>query len=663
MKNTHIFNFRTIMLFACVLLLTNCQDYLNVVPDGVPTLENAFSNRTNAERFFYGCYNYLPNAASEMNYPGNIGGDDIWWDPDRGGGYSRQPGANIAQGLQNTSEPEQNFWEGRRGGRNMWIGIRDCNIFLENIDNVPDVQPWERIRWKAEVKFLKAYFHFFLMQLYGPIPIMDKNIEVSASPDEVKVYREPVDDVVEYIVRTLNEATKDLPLGVEEMTTEYGRATQAITTAVKAKVLVWAASPLFNGSFTPYQNFKDKRGVQLISNDNSPAAIQARWQRAAVAVKNAIDTCHRAGHFLFEFQRGLDTGFEVSDTVLMKLTIRGAVCERPSSNNGEIIFPCTNSNSGYQNLCTPIGFYSSYAGTSEVSATMKMAETFYTHNGIPIDEDPYWDYENRYELLKNEPQIIVTEDGEEVINWHKYYIGENETTAKLHFYREPRFYANLGFDRSIYELLSDLNDIVIRNRSGDTHGLRYQDCHIPTGYYIKKMVSFRIPRPGSSNNPVPYRFSIPIIRLADLYLLYAEALNETKENPNPNDSDDNNVYYWIDLVRARAGLNGVLQSWEFSNNPSKPTTKEGMREIIKRERLIELALEGQRTFDLRRWCDAEKYFNEPVRGWDYQGVKLEEYYLTTVYFNNRRFMYKDYLTPLRTEAITVNSNLVQNPGW
>jgi hypothetical protein len=88
-----------------------------------------------------------------------------------------------------------------------------------------------------------------------------------------------------------------------------------------------------------------------------------------------------------------------------------------------------------------------------------------------------------------------------------------------------------------------------------------------------------------------------------------------------------------------------------------------MREIIKRERLIELSFEGQRPFDLRRWRDAERYMNEPVRGWDFQGAKLEDYYLTRVYFNNRRFTYKDYLWPLQNNTIIVNSNLVQNPGW
>ena len=150
---------------------------------------------------------------------------------------------------------------------------------------------------------------------------------------------------------------------------------------------------------------------------------------------------------------------------------------------------------------------------------------------------------------------------------------------------------------------------------------------------------------------------MPIIRLADLYLLYAEALNETKSAPN------NDVHCWVDSLRIRAGLNGVVESWKYAKDPSKPTSKEGMREIIKRERLIELSFEGQRPFDLRRWRDAEKYMNEPVRGWDFQGQKLEDYYLTRVYFSNRKFTYKDYLWPLRSNTLVVNSNLVQNPGW
>lgn len=198
--------------------------------------------------------------------------------------------------------------------------------------------------------------------------------------------------------------------------------------------------------------------------------------------------------------------------------------------------------------------------------------------------------------------------------------------------------------------------IVIKNRSGDTHGIVYSESYIPTGYFIKKLVSFR--SGSTTTSAIPWRFSIPNIRLGDLYLLRAEVENEIKEAP------DNDVYQWVDSIRLRAGLEGVVDSWnKYSSIPGKPSTKEGIREIIKRERMIELAFEGERPFDLRRWKDAMRYQNEPVQGWDIQGVKAEDYYQVVTIFNARNFTTKDYLQPLWPNTIIKNSNLVQNPGW
>src|SRR5690606_20069951 len=102
----------------------------------------------------------------------------------------------------------------------------------------------------------------------------------------------------------------------------------------------------------------------------------------------------------------------------------------------------------------------------------------------------------------------------------------------------------------------------------------------------------------------------PEIRLADLYLMYAEALNETS-------GPVSDVHKYLDLIRKRAGLESVTDSWQkYSKNPAKPTTKDGMRAIIRRERLIELAFEGSRFWDLRRWKESARELNGPVRGWD-----------------------------------------------
>ncbi|MDR0699548.1 MAG: RagB/SusD family nutrient uptake outer membrane protein [Tannerella sp.] len=629
---------KTVKLFVLCLstfFFTDCSDYLNVVPDGVATLDNAFSNRINSEKFLFSCYNMLPNQNDPFTYPGNVGIDEIWWDVDVSGLNTRS-GARIARNDQNASDPFQNYWDGRRDGKNLWIGIRDCNIFLDNIERVPDLQNWERVRWISEVKFIKAYLHFFLLQLYGPIPIVDKNFPVNAPPEEVRVYREPVEEVIEYIVNLLDESMENLPDYIEETITEMGRITKPIAYSVKAKALVWAASPLLNGN-PDYMNFKDNRDIQLV-----PAVEdKTKWNRAMEAVKEAINVCHQNGHALFRYQRAFDV---MSETTLLKYTLRGAVSERQQL-NPESIWAHTSGNNQFQNYCTP-KFFPTYSGTAELSATLKLAETYYTQNGVPIDEDPAWNYSGRYDTRMNDDDT------------HQYYIGKGETTANLNYFREPRFYAHLAFDRSLYEALAQKEEetIIIKNRSGDDHGVVFSDCHISTGYFIKKLVSFR--SGTTTTSPSPWRFSIPIIRLSDLYLLYAETLNEIKDAP------DNEVYQWVDSIRLRAGLEGVVDSWaKYSAIPNKPATKEGMREIIKRERMIELSFEGQRFFDLRRWKDAMRYANQPVQGWDYQGVKVDEYYQIVTYYTNRNYTTKDYLWPLWNTSITKNSNLVQNPGW
>jgi len=147
-----------------------------------------------------------------------------------------------------------------------------------------------------------------------------------------------------------------------------------------------------------------------------------------------------------------------------------------------------------------------------------------------------------------------------------------------------------------------------------------------------------------------------VIRLAEMYLLYAEALNEVS-GPGPE------TYKWIDLVRARAGLKGVVESWaNFSKNPAKPSSKDGLREIIQRERMIELIFEGKRYWDLRRWKKADTWLNMPIRTWDIEQEDVANYYRVRQLFAPE-FTSKDYLWPLSENSVIVNPNLVQNPGW
>ncbi|MDR1223961.1 MAG: RagB/SusD family nutrient uptake outer membrane protein, partial [Tannerella sp.] len=148
----------------------------------------------------------------------------------------------------------------------------------------------------------------------------------------------------------------------------------------------------------------------------------------------------------------------------------------------------------------------------------------------------------------------------------------------------------------------------------------------------------------------------PEYRLSDLYLLYAEALNESQ---GPTDE----VYNYLNPIRARAGLPTVQESWtNFSTNPDKYRNQEGLREIIHRERLIELAFEFNRMWDLRRWKKAVEEQNKPITGWDILNADAREYYREKTLFATT-FYTRDYFWPLSEKVLLTNPNLVQNPGW
>jgi hypothetical protein len=272
---------------------------------------------------------------------------------------------------------------------------------------------------------------------------------------------------------------------------------------------------------------------------------------------------------------------------------------------------------------------------------------FYSSNGVPIEEDSKYDYANRFTSIRT-----ATDD-------YRFYIKNNYQTVQLNFDREPRYYADLGFDGGIWYgqgLYDDKITWYLQAKAGQLGARLGASNYSVTGYWAKKLVNYRNDFGSNSAGYNVIAYPWPVIRLAEMYLLYAEALNEAS-GPGAE------VYQYIDMMRARAGLNGVVQSWAgFSTNHSKPATKDGLRDIIQRERMIELVFEGKRVWDLRRWKKADLYLNLPVRGWDLEQKDAVNYYrvkqIFAPVFNNR-----DYLWPISENSIVVNPNLVQNPGW
>ena len=640
-------------IFSIIALsiLTGCTDFLDVVPDNIATIEMAFNNRTNAEKYLATCYSYIPLYGAQRDNPGLTSGNDIWFYTMEDASFNNKWSFGIANGLQNTSDPLNNYWDGGNGGKQLYRAIRDCNIFIENVSDrtkVADLDETERRRWIAEIKVMKAFYHYYLFQLYGPIPIVDVNLPISAPEEEVRIKRDKIETVVSYIVDLINEAVTDLPLKIYNEATEMGRITQPAALAIKAKTLLLAASPLFNGN-TDYANFKDKNGEPFFPQTNDAN----KWKIASDACKEALDVALKAGHDLYDFKE--ETLENLPENLMYSMNVRQAVTERF---NKELVWGCGKSYTyDLQCMCQPriLLFHGEKQNTCKgaYSPTLDIAEMFYSNNGVPIEEDKEWaannSYNNRYETA-----VATATD--------KYFIKEGYQTVKLHFNREPRFYGTLGFDGSSWyghgkEHADDL--YYLEAKKGQITGQCQLANYSVTGYYAKKLVYYK--NIISESSAVIEEYPFPIVRLADLYLMYAEALNEATDN---GEFVPKEVYDNIDIIRKRSGLEGVVDSWsKYSINPEKPSTKEGMREIIRKERQIELALEGSRFHDLRRWKLARSTYNNAlVRGWSIDQETTEDYYVIRN-IAQMKYVQKDYLWPLKYHDIINNPNLIQNPGW
>jgi len=638
--------FGTSMVILCLFGLESCENsFLDVVPDNITTIESAFKLRNEAKKYLYTCYAYIPKNGDGVYNIGMLAGDETWIPPNRAAITSYA--FNIATGTQRKANTYMNAWEGNYQGAGpgdrypLYDGIRHCNVFLENVEDrtkVPDLQEGERLRWIAEVKFLKAYYHYYLMRMYGPIPVVRVNVPIDASNNQIQVPREPIDSTVDYLVSLLDEAAVALPPQITDRLNELGRVTKPVALGIKAELLLMAASPLFNGN-ADMAGLNAKDGTPLFN----PVYDATKWKKAADAAKEAIDAAEANGHKIFYKN---NVAFTISQTAKTKLNITQAVTEPW---NDEVIWANPGSRTyELQRLCMmPLASTVSHSQARKVfSPTIESATNFYTKNGVPIEEDKTLTFGDITQL-------------KEATAADKFNIKEGYRTSILNFNREPRFYADLGFDGAIFYKSSSGSDEtkeVIRAKYQDYAGSADAFDFNVTGYYIKKLINWDQTFGGGT---MYKEYAWPELRLADLYLMYAEALNEADGTAATTE-----VLKYVDLIRTRAGLSGVVDSWtNFSNNPSKYTTKDGMREIIHRERSIEMAFEGKNYWDIRRWKKATQEFNEPVKGWNVYGITEANYYQVVTLSQQRFVAPRDYFWPIEETTLIRNPNLIQNPGW
>lgn len=646
---------RLIYLLISVFSFSACDSYLDVVPENdIRTIESIFEKKNTAKEYFYGCYGYYLNAGSVFLDPGVAGGDEVVTGTalrnlSLSNGY-KILAFDISQGMLSASNPIMGRWG--TSSHNYYSAIRQCNVFIENVDKVYNMTDEEKAQYKASAIAIKALYYFELVQMYGPICLVPENIDVEASMEEMQIPRSHVDTCFNRIVDLFDQS---IELGIQtfaqQPTYEAGLLNMESVYAYKAKALLWAASPLFNGN-PWYSNFKNRDGDALFD----PVYDHSKWERAAKAADEAVAFCEQRGKSLY-------SGYNSEGSVLVNKIRDIQLSVIPISfASDELLHGMYSIQAGDIELRLPR--YSSADEVNQTSVTrsygllnpsIRMVELFYTENGLPIDEDRNWNFTGRYQM------------GSESDFKYNNVVALNKDVLKLHLRREPRFYANIGFDGGVWKRKDSY--VVMEPYRGGKNGFENlvvepDDRLNITGYWVKKFVHSSNYSTKTENVISPVA-PFPKMRLAEVYLMQAEAWNEYANDGETVDK----VFEALDKVRIRAGIPKIQDAWNSSNcyHPEKIKNPAQMRSIIQQERMIELCFEGHRFWDLRRWKLAHEYMNTSIKGWNVLGDKGAQFYNQfdgpiEVWTGNTFKSERDYFWPIGSEEV-LKANIKQNPGW
>ena len=606
--------FISLILFSLLsaIFITSC-DYLDKEPDDMLTQEMVFNNADNTEEWLAELYSLIPDPLWDYvsyNYGYYMMSDEVQMASSLGQfGWSNL--MNIQQGSWNPTKlvPGENLWG------DTYKKIRSSLIFIENVKVINDQRQTEELveRYKNEARFLMAYYYSRMLEVYGPFPLVTSLTDVESSVNDLKLPRTPYDEIVDYLDNELLELSKVLPSSFDDV--NIGRPTSGMCLAVRARVLMFAASPLFNGN-PDFADVVNKDGIHLF---NSVYDIN-KWQKAADAAKLVLELSDYDLYKEYNDDGTIDALMSCMNVHLTSV-----------SENKEIIFPFPEKTSWmYEYHLLPRG--SGWAGC--ISATQNVVDAFFMKNGLSIDQtgsgysetgysatDNY--YDTKYEWGNSDgTEGLVTKAG----------------TFNMYVNREPRFYVNIRFNGqycSFDDMGRDLNFM-----NGGEDGKPSHDSPI-TGYQINKALN-----PASrSGISFPYKPGI-MIRLAEMYLDYAGALDEY-------DPENTDIAFYVNKIRERAGLPGL---------PSNLSQSE-MRVAIQKERRVEFAFEaGMRYMDIRRWKIAEQVFTTPISGMTTTANTKSGYFVRSD-IQTRVFSKKMYLWPIYQNYLDNNEKLVQNKYW
>ena len=464
--------------------------------------------------------------------------------------------------------------------------IRMVNVFLNTSDSVnldayrlnPEASQQliyrnrlaEIKRWKYEVRFIRAFFYFELIKRYGGVPIITEIYSLNDDPSTQR--RNTLAESIKYVVDECDSAAANLP--VTYTSDDLGRATKGAALALKSRMLLYAASDLFN-NVSWAQGYGNPELVSMPAGDR-----EAKWEAAADAAKAVIDLAG-SGYALHSDYSALFRTF----------------------NSPEIIFTRrAGASNNFERASFPVG----YEGQSGTTPSQNLVDAY---------------------------EVKVSSSVAAPFDWNNSAHAANPYAG-----RDPR----LGFTVL-------LNNTTFKGRPvesfiGGLDGLGNVNA-TRTGYYLRKYVDESVTIIGTATSSV---HSWIFIRLAEVYLNYAEALNEY----SPGHAD---IKTYVDRVRTRSGV----------AMPVLPSglTQAQMRDRIRNERRVELAFEGHRAWDTRRWMIGAETLGATLRGIRIERGSTGSFTYAPFNVEPRAFEPKMYLYPIPQQELLKAEGLVQNPIW
>ncbi|MDR2473027.1 MAG: RagB/SusD family nutrient uptake outer membrane protein [Tannerella sp.] len=627
---------KIIAILLTVTLTTSCDSFLDQQPlDQPTTTADIFKSRVNAEKYLFNCYSYIPDywlLSAANGFPWSAASDesDVAWSHDVN---------KMNNGSWNPNEVPYGKWQ------NIYQGIRDANYFLKNIDICKELSDEEIKQYKAEVRFIRALLYVNLIRTYGPVAVIHD--ELLSIDDEIIIGRNTFDYCVDYVSNELTEIAGILY--PSQNNTNLGRPTSGAALALKAVILNFAASPLFNTDASIYKEWKSATtGDNLMPTTYN----EQKWRTAAAAAKAVIDLNRYELYKEFDSHGNIDPYNSIYGIHYHKW-------------NNELIFGrhmtfgATEAEArNFVYRITPKAFTNCWGG---VSVSQKQVDAFAMNNGkYPVigysDGSPEWNgKDGRNPII--DPTAGYTETG--ATNFLHPWDKETMLTYNMYVNREPRFYMSIVYDNLKWVYGSNLakNTVIDYGNGGNSYEASGTN-HPLTGYTPRKF-TFRETDPALGNSGFVFPLW-PLIRYAEIYLDYVEALIEY-DHTNPDV-----LKYWNEL-RARAGVPNIESVY-----PDIENNRDMLRLMLRRERQVELFFENSRYFDIRRWKIAEVTNNNcPVYGMNItvddgapNSIGNTDYWRRTpIYRGNRTFLLKHYLYPLHQNELDRNKIIEQSWGW